>query len=231
MTREIKHLDLCSEQQNPPPYKVRGGKRINISKNVRGKVVVRDPSDITGIGIHQTACVFGPTGASRALQRHRRALKVPCHALAFRDGTFVTAFPLEWYVYHGNELNAFSLGLEIEGHYPGLPDDPRTPAREDIRTTWRGKATPFDDLIVETSREALRYLVEEGRSRGMPIEWIWAHRQTNGSKPSDPGWEIWKHVVLDYGVPKLGLRTQPDQTWRDGKPIPAQWEPGANGRY
>jgi len=229
--KRVRHLDLCDEQKNPPPYKVRDGKKINIAQTARGKVVVRRPSDITGIGIHQTACVFGPAGASKADQRHRRALNVPCHALAFRDGTFVTAFPLEWYVYHGNELNAFSLGLEIEGHYPGLPDDPRTPAREDIKTTWKGKATPFDDLTVETSREALRYLVEEGRSRGMPIEWIWAHRQTNGSKPSDPGWEIWKHVVLDYGVPTLGLRTQPNQTWRDGKPIPAQWEPGATGRY
>lgn len=225
---KIKHIELCGEQKNPPPFKVMGGKNINIVRIERGKTVVRDPKTVTGIGIHQTACVFGPKDIDR---RNRRALNVPCHALAFRDGTYVTAFPLEWFVHHGNELNAFTLGLEIEGHYSGLPDDPSTPVREDIKTTWKGNPTPFDDLAIETARAALKYLVEEGRKRGMPIEWIWAHRQTNGSKPSDPGWEIWKHVVLDYGVPVLGLRTQVDKTWRDGKPIPAQWEPGATGKY
>jgi len=229
MTR-VKHLDLCSEQKNPPPPKQSvDGKKVNIALIKSGKVVVRDPKTITGIGIHQTACVFGPSNDID--KRHRRSLGVPCHALAFRDGVFATAFPLEWYMYHGNELNAFTLGLEIEGQYPGRADDPTTPKREDIQSTWGGNPTPFDDLAIETSREALKYLVEEGRRRGMPIEYVWAHRQSNGQKPSDPGHEIWKHVVLDYGVPVLGLRTQVDKTWRDGKPIPGLWDPSAKGKY
>lgn len=227
----VKHLDLCSEQRNPPPPKTVNGKSVSMVRAVRGKVVLRDPKTVVGVGIHQTACVFGPSGPSKAGQRHRRALNVPCHALAFRDGTYVTAFPLEWYVHHGNELNAFTLGLEVEGHYPGLPDDPATPIREDIRTTWKGNPTPFDDLAVETARAALKHLVESGRALGMPIEWIWAHRQSNGAKPSDPGWEIWRHVVLEYGVPVLGLRTQPNQVWRDGRGIPSQWQPGATAKY
>jgi hypothetical protein len=48
---------------------------------------------------------------------------------------------------------------------------------------------------------------------------------------SDPGWEIWKHVVLDYGVPVLGLKTQPEKTWRNGKPVPPQWDPNGIGKY
>ena len=226
----IQHLDLCGEQVNPPPPKVTAdGKTQNIVKLQKGKVVVRDPKTITGIGIHQTACVFGPVNDRK--KAYRRSLNVPCHALAFRDGVFATAFPLPWYVYHGNELNAFTYGLEIEGHYPGLLDDPTTPKREDEQTTWGGTATPLDDLTIESARAALKYLYEEGLKLGSPLQYIWAHRQSNGIKVSDPGQGIWKHVVLDYGVAVLKLKTRPNDVFRDGKPIPAPWEPAASAKY
>lgn len=226
----IKHIDLCAEQKNPPPPKMMSnGKSTNIVKTVRGKVVVRDPKIVTGIGIHQTACVFGPSNDID--RRNRRALNVPCHALAFRDGTFVTAFPLPWFVYHGNALNEFSYGLECEGKYPGLPDDPTTPQREDEQSTWGGNPTPLDDLAIETFRAALKYLYEEGMKLGSPLQYVWAHRQSNGQKPSDPGYGIWKHVVLDYAVAKLGLKTQPEKVWRDGKTVPPQWDPKGVGKY
>ena len=230
MLQLIRHLDLCTEQKNPPPAKTApSGKKVNICQTKLGKVVIRDPKKVIGIGIHQTACVFGP--AADPEKRYRRALNVPCHALAFRDGVFATAFPLDWYVYHGNELNAFTLGLEIEGHYPGLPDDPATPRREDIQSTWGGKPTPFDDLAIETARAALKHLVEQGRAAGMPIQYVWAHRQANGQKPSDPGFEIWKHVVMEYGCTQLGLKTECSRAWKDGKQIPHSWDPSATGKY
>lgn len=226
----IKHIDLCSEQKNPPPPKtMANGKSTNIVKTARGKVVVRDPKIVTGIGIHQTACVFGPSNDID--RRNRRALNVPCHALAFRDGTFVTAFPLPWFVYHGNALNEFSYGLECEGKYPGLPDNPVTPQREDEQSTWGGNPTPLDDLAIETFRAALKHLYEEGMKLGSPLQYVWAHRQSNGQKPSDPGYGIWKHVVLDYAVAKLGLKTQPEKVWRDGKTVPPQWDPKGVGKY
>lgn len=226
----VTHLDLTAEQVNPPPPKVRAdGTKENIVLLSGGKVAVRDPKKITGLGIHQTACVFGP--AADPNTRHRRALGVPSHALAFRDGVFATAFPMLWYAYHGNELNAFTYGLEIEGHYPGLPDDPTTPKREDEQTTWGGGATPLDDLTIETARAAVKYLYEEGMKLGSPLQYVWAHRQSNGQKPSDPGYGIWQHVVLDYAVAVLGLKTQPNTVWRDGKPIPNQWDMIAKGKY
>lgn len=230
MAHTIRHLDLCGDQKNPPPAKTApNGKKVNICQVRAGRVVVRDPKKVTGIGIHQTACVFGP--AADPEKRYRRALNVPCHALAFRDGVFATAFPLNWYVYHGNELNAFTLGLEIEGHYPGKPDDPTTPQREDIQSTWGGKPTPFDDLAIETARAALKHLVEQGRAAGMPIQYVWAHRQANGQKPSDPGYEIWKHVVLEYGCTQLGLKTECARSWKDGKQIPGAWDPSSTAKY
>lgn len=224
----ITHLDLRGDQKNPPAPKVVAGRSVRLAKLTRGRVVERDPRTITGIGIHQTACVFGPAGSEA---RYQRALLVPSHALAFGDGVFATAWPLPWLVHHGNALNPFSYGLEVEGHHPGLPDDPETPTREDEETTWSTDPTPFDDLAIETARAALFWLVEEGSKLGSDIRYVWAHRQANGTKRSDPGHPIWKHVVLDYAVRMLGLRTQPARTWRDGRPVPVEWDPAGVGQY
>jgi len=65
----------------------------------------------------------------------------------------------------------------------------------------------------------------------MPIEYIWAHRQSNGQKPSDPGMGIWQKVVVEYGVPVLGLKAQTDKCWKDGKKIPTNWDPSGVGKY
>jgi len=226
----IRVLDLRAEQKNPfPPRKGADGKTVNTSKTLKGKTVCRDPKTITGITIHQTACVFGP--ANDREKAYRRALGIPAHAVAYRDGVYVITAPLDWYLYHGNELNAFSLGLECEGHYPGLLDDPKTPIREDVKSTWGGNPTPLDDKAVETFRAALKWLVDNGRAAGMPIEYIWAHRQSNGQKPSDPGMGIWQKVVVEYAVPVLGLKTQTDKCWKDGKKIPTNWDPNGVGKY
>ena len=226
MTSTPTLLDLRSEQKNP--FTPRGTPPKSPSLVKAGKTVVRAPQTIKGITLHQTACVFGP--ANDRAKAHRRALNIPAHVTAFRDGVFVAAAPLRWYLYHGNALNEFTLGLECEGHYPGLLDDPTTPKREDEATTWGGNATPLDTLARDTFRAALRWLVEAGRAEGMPIEYIYAHRQSNGQKPSDPGQALWQEVAL-WGVTTLGLKTQPALVLRDGKPIPAQWEPAATAKY
>jgi hypothetical protein len=223
-------LDLTNEAPNPPPQKTGAdGKRVNTCQIKNGKALVRDPKTIKGIGIHQTACVFGPMNDIN--KRHRRALGVPIHALAFRDGVIATPYPMLWYMYHGNGLNAFTYGLEIEGHYPGLLDDPTTPRREDEESVWGSSATPLDDLTIETARTAVKYLYEKGLSLGSPLQYIWAHRQSSGTRRSDPGAAIWKHVVLDYAVAVLKLKTEPKRTWQAGMPIPSAWEPGTSGKY
>ena len=162
----VKILDLRHEQVNPFPAKKKAdGSTLITSKIVKGRTYERPVGDIDGITIHQTACVFGPSGDLD--RRNRRALGIPAHAVAFRDGTVVLPAPLSWYLYHGNDLNRHTLGLEIEGRYPGLPDDPRTPKRED--EAWGGGATPLDESTVQSARAALTRLVEEGRSLGMPL--------------------------------------------------------------
>lgn len=224
-------LDLRHEQVNPFPPKVKAdGTKISTSQVSGGRTTVREARLIKGIALHQTACVFGPSN-DRA-KAHRRALSIPAHAVAFRDGVVAIPAPALWYLYTSNGLNAFTLGLEIEGQYPGLLDDPTTPQREDETSIWKGATpTPLDELTIETARFALKWLVDEGRALGCPIEYLYAHRQSNGQKPSDPGAGIWRAVAIDYGVKVLGLKTQPDFTCGDGRPIPRGWEDGAKAKY
>jgi hypothetical protein len=226
----IEILDWRHEQPNPPPL-VRG-KRKHLLRG--GEVVVRDPSAIDGVVIHQTACTFAK--ARDQPTRHHRAFGVACHALAFRDRKVVLPNPLRWYVQHGNGFNPHTLGLEVEGLLPGLEDDPTTVPREDLETTWKRTPDELTDDLVATACEALRLLVELGRAEGMPIEWIYAHRQSGADRRSDPGQGTWRRVVLGYAVRVLGLKTDPARVVRNrkgkgGRPIPRAWDPAGVGRY
>ena len=225
-------IDLRAEQD----YEYPGGRR-KVRKR-RGQPVRRDPSQVTGIVLHQTAVEYGvsqrqidASGGDERLALARRGLDVACHAIAFRAGFYVAAHDLAVHVNHGNGLNATTLGLEVDGRYPGLMDDPETAPREDLRTTWGGDPTVLTDATVETARAALAWLVEEGRREGMPIRYVYAHRQSSDTRRSDPGEELWRRVVLDYAVPELGLETQPARTWGRGEPVPLEWAPAGVGRY
>ena len=213
-------VDLTSEQVDPPQFDP-PKHRI-----VKGKVLARKPNGIDGIVIHQTAVNFGfsplalkQAGGNKELAEHRRALNVAAHVTAFSTGKAVVANPLLWYVYNANEFNKRILGLEIEGSYPGL-----------LKSATKSSSS-FDGEIVEAAKAGLAYLVTEGRKLGMPIKWIWAHRQSSVDRRADPGEEIWRKLVLAYAVPVLGLQTDPHYTIGDGRPVPKDWDPEGLGRF
>lgn len=218
----VEIIDIRQEQTNPPAM-LRKFKRKN------GKVVCRNPKDVTGITIHQTAVKYGVAGYQIAkangdvrLAMCRRALNVACHVMSFHDGFVCWVNPLEWYVYHGNDFNSFELGLEIDGNYPGLIGG----------DTWNKKRqTEVTSDSIRAARVAVKLLFEEGKKLGMPIEYIHAHRQSSATRRSDPGEELWKKVVLEYAVPVLGLKTQPKLILRNGRPIPEEWDPDGFGKY
>lgn len=235
---EPRLLDLVSEQHPRlfPRRRDSKGKLVNTSRtemvNGAERTVIRKMANVVGITLHQTACVFGPLDQPE--RRYRRALGVPAHVVAFRDGVFAQGAPLAWFLYHGNATNEASLGLECEGHYPGLLDDPTTPVREDEKSFWApaGKTpTPLTPLALETFKAALRFLVEEGRRQGAPIRYIWAHRQASSSRRSDPGQELWRKLVVEYAQPVLQLEAQPWRVWADGRAIPQAWDPTGKAPY
>jgi N-acetyl-anhydromuramyl-L-alanine amidase AmpD len=218
--------DLRSQQPNPPPL-MNGKRKHELTKTSPKRVVERKPETIDGIVIHQTACTFK---AQKGKQRFERALGIAAHAVAFHDGIGVIANPLPWLVWHGNGLNARSLGIEIEGNFRGLAADRKTVDTKNF------KETQVTDLVVETARETLRRLVELGLQANMPIRFVWAHRQSSSTRRSDPGELIWKRVVVEYAVPKLKLVTEPTKvlsrkTERPGRAIPPQWDPAGTGKY
>ena len=217
----VEPLDLRHEQTDPAPK----------SKVINGKTVLRAPHTVTGIVLHQTACTYGVSqqqiqaaGGDRDLALHRRALNVACHAMAFMDGCLVLTNDVESYIYHGNSFNSYTLGLEVEGRYPGLDNEPD-------KTTWGGDPTPLTEKTITAAREGIRKLVEMGRLAGMPITDIFAHRQSSATRRSDPGEALWRAVVLDYAVPVLGLIPHQGVTLSDGMPVPKEWDPNGVGSY
>lgn len=222
-------LDLRAEQKNPP--RARDGRITSATTGYAHRKVARerDPRDVDSIVLHQTACTFGPDDAAK---RHRRALGIAAHATVFRDGTLVLAAPVSWYMNHGNGLNARSIGLEVEGHYAGVADDPETPRREDLASTWQShEPTPLTDETIAAAREGIRVLVEEARAWGATIRYVLAHRQSSATRRSDPGELLWRAVVLEYAVPALGLATDPKLVVGDGRPVPREWDPAGAGKY
>lgn len=198
----------------------------------------RDPRTVDSIVIHQTGVEFGVSAVQSAaslgdveLARARRGLDVPCHVIAFRQGHYAAVHPLDVWVNHAGPLNARSLGIEIDGRYPGMMDDPTTVAREDLRTTWKGEPTKLTDDTVATACEALAWMVGEARSMGMPVEYIFAHRQSSRDRRADPGQEIWQRVVLGFATKDLGLRTRPELQWAGGRPVPKSWDKNGVGEY
>lgn len=206
---------------------------------VGGKPDVRNPLDIRGIVLHQTAVTYGvssaqlrQSGGDRNLALARRGLNVRAHGTAFRNGVYVIATDLKLNVQGGNGFNADGINLEIEGRYPGIPDDPSThPLREDIESTWGRNPTEWTELIALTSRAMVSKVIELAEEEGMVnLEYIWAHRQSNGNKPSDPGYNIWQDVA-EWAADVYGLKIDYDHTRGTGKPIPRQWSPKATAKY
>ncbi len=209
-------LDLRNEQKP-------GGPDAKSGKIVGGRLVMRDPASIDAIVLHQTAVTFGASPAAvraakgdKDLARHRRALGVHAHVTAFTDGTAVAAYPLRAYVYHGNGANSRSIGLEIEGHYNGIPG---------------GQLAEPDAATIQSAREACTWLVEAARAEGITLRYYLAHRQYSRSRRSDPGWYLWRAVGVDWCEARLGLQPLPTLVDRDGYPIPKTWDPRQGGAY
>ncbi|KKN25518.1 hypothetical protein LCGC14_0884060 [marine sediment metagenome] len=215
-----KVIDLTSIQHDPPAP-VRGKMKWKIGHS--GRVVKRNPKTVTGITVHQTDTDLG-VGKARLKKyngdytraRRERALEVACHMYAFNEGEAIHTCPFEWYVWQANGLNRTTLGLEIEGKFPGLMED--------------GEKLAGVELI-DAACLSLTYMVEKARAMGMPIKDIYGHRQSSDQRRRDPGEELWRRVVLQYAVPVLKLTPHQDFTVGKGSPIPKVWDPDGVGAY
>lgn len=167
---------------------------------------------ITGITLHQTACDFGHESPDRWNT-------LEAHMGVSRERFGVWVHDLEWIVFHANELNPMTVGLEIEGNYPGVAGD--------RATCWQ----PGSDLMVPTpglvpvAHDAIRWICEMVKANGGQVEHLYAHRQTAGSRRADPGEDLWKMVALPM-MSELGLDDGgPAFRIDNGRVIPEAWNP------
>lgn len=213
--------------------------RVHKSGRLKGQTVIRSPDVVEGITIHQTAVTFG------ARPEHRRkaaelgdpslavalrvAEDVPAHAVAL-EGRLVLKSPLCAVLNHAGKLNTPTMGLEIEGRFSGLLDDPSTVADEAARTTWGdvSRLTNITAPRLDAAAEGLRQLVLLGRAEGMPLKYVYAHRQSSGDRRSDPGAALW--LALRPIWLGLGLVERPTFTVGKGRPLPSGWGP-YGGKY
>ena len=190
---------------------------------------------ITTVVLHQTGVEFGvgkkaveKYGRRKAL--HRRFYDVACHSAALLNGDVLLVNPWERYVLHGHASNRFSIGIEIEGLYPGLEDNPKT-------VSGKRDPTVLGNRIIGAARKAVQVSVEQARALGCPITKIAAHRQYHGSRISDPGEGIWREVAL-WAVATLDLsidydyaKQNKDNPRKSGRRIPRGWDPAGKVDY
>jgi peptidoglycan hydrolase-like protein with peptidoglycan-binding domain len=173
---------------------------------------VREWAAVTGITLHQTAVDLG--------ERPARWDTLRAHVGVTRGGQVLQVYGLSDLVYHGNGLNGSTVGIECSGTYEGVEGD---------RGTWwqpPGVAEPQRPTaaLVEAARRAVAWVVAEVAAHGGRVRWIYAHRQSSGTRQSDPGSALWKAVALE-----CGLETRPGFTVGSGRAIPEAW--GGEGPY
>lgn len=224
--------DLSHELKNPP-RKPNGKRMTEVGRD--GKTLMRDPKKIISLGLHQTAADFTvvkyqiqAAGGDWKLALARRCINVPAHAFALTEGFFVTGLPLLAHAYCGHGLNDHALQVEIDGKYCG-----RTADREG--STWGGKPMAVTPLLLETARNAVGFLYEEGMRLGCDLQYYEGHRQYT-NKPSDPGEELWVGVGIDFCEKELGLKPRLDYFETDrkglkGRPICRDWDPRSPHKY
>jgi hypothetical protein len=194
----------------PVVYDVRDGfdamvpwlrKRKRIRTDWRRRPVMRDPASIRLLVLHQMAVTFGREGRAFA----DRAAKTAYHyALSDDGGELALLKPWEVYANQAGRANRPSVGLGVEGTYPGT---------RDRRHRKHTVVTPLLEL-------GLRRAMEEALA-DLDLDALVSHRQSSANRRADPGEELWT-AGADIAR-ALGLRVDLTTTWGDGRPIPAIW--------
>lgn len=171
-------------------------------------------SGIKGVTLHQTGCLLS--------DRPTRWDSVGAHIGVTRSGVIVLMNELTDFIWHGQGLSHHTIGIEISGNFHGLE------CRD--WTVWKGGGGPHtltDAQCKALNQRLLPWLRDQFDENGQRFEVVRAHRQSSGSRQSDPGEEIWRTVGLTW-IDKLGIEQDPGWRTGSGRPIPEDWG-GASG--
>lgn len=171
----------------------------------------RKPADVTAIVCHQLDVRGGfgaPSLEARAIRYGGTSMAkrgtAYHYVLSPKDDAVIAVRHPRVLTWHGDRSNSYSIGLGVDGSYPGDPVDP------------------------EQIAEGFRLAVEHIREQGFGPSWIEAHRQHSAGRLRDPGAELWR--PLELAALKLSIFARPQHVtkskkWGLGSPIPAEWRP------
>lgn len=170
----------------------------------------RSLSSITGVTWHQTGCSMpsDPMGWSR----------VNAHYGLTQEGLPILINKPTDFIWHAQGLSKKTIGIEIEGNYPGVTNNPKT--------LWRGGGGPHslnDKMIAGAVSIVEDILSRVAFDKG---KYFYAHRQSSPTRRADPGQEIWTKIVAPLAV-RYGFEIVPDYTKGKGRKLPVEWGYGA----
>jgi hypothetical protein len=176
--------------------------------------------NVTGITLHQTACVLG--------ERPGRWAGVGAHVGVTRGGTVIHLHDFTELVVHGNGWNTQCVGIEMDGLYEGIAgdlstlwDDPSTPMRE--------RPNIVTNALIEAAKAAVRWICADVARHGGHVRFLVAHRQSSETRQNDPGSALWQAVALPLQA-ELGLSDGgAGFAIGKGRPIPEAWDPSRVG--
>ena len=178
--------------------------------------------NITGICLHQTACVLG--------ERPKRWDTLDAHLGVLRSGRVVHVHDFSRLVRHGNGWNAKTIGIEIDGLFEGVHGDPRT-VWDDPSTPQHERGMDVTPEQIEATKQTIRWCVSEVQRHGGSVNVLVAHRQSSRDRRNDPGSQVWKEIALPM-IAELGLSDGGPGFQIGGYPIPEAWDETKKGyRY
>jgi len=123
-----------------------------------------------------------------------------------------------WHAQHGSKR---SIGIEINGFFPGTYDDfSEVPAERRLTKAQIQAAPRLFDLL------QMLFRVNDAI-----WEFVYLHRQFKDTRRGDPGKEIYETFALPW-MEKLGVTDGgPDFKSGSGKPVPKDWNPNYTARY
>ena len=170
----------------------------------------RSLSKVTGICLHQTACLMG--------ERPSRYDGMGAHVGVTRAGKVIWLHDFDRRVVAANGWNDGTVSIEIDGLYAGVEGRPDT--------VWQGEAMTLTPAAVLAAQQTIRWICQQVPTMRVIV----AHRQASASRRSDPGEAIWKSVAIPARA-ENGLTTPDAFTIGDGLPIPREWDPRSMRRY
>lgn len=179
---------------------------------------LRDWSDVTGITLHQTACVLG--------NEVKRWANIGCHVGITRTGKVIWLSDFNALVVHGNGFNAKDVGIEIDGMYAGIEGKKSTFWRPKGSTAQPQQLTPE---TIRAAKEVIAWIHRTVEGHGGRLKYLHAHRQSSNMRQSDPGSAIWQQIAMPAHRALKLTDGGPNYKLGTGARIPTAWNPEYKG--